>query len=364
MYDRMRGLCAPFLLTAFVLFYTGTAAIADDNNDVWHVSNAFGNVWVTVGGVQHASLSYSRILKPGDSIRTGQNGRALLVHGEDYMLISPNSAIEIPRETKQGPLTTIIQRAGSIVLEVEKRNVKHFEVETPLLAALVKGTRFRVTIDKNNSYVDVLRGEVEVSDLRSGQYALVEPGQTAKVLAQRSGLSLSGSGTLGSIQQGTPRRSSADPVPVTNEPERRADADSTQNEHQIAEASLPRDAESIPAPLGKSAATQNMRFSLSVNPMQGSPVQKSPVQDSKENHSAQESSAGGQHVRVASLLNESDSRNEDVSNVVALRQGVDNANDSSEPDNDSMRIVFIVGIAFIVSCGVSAVRRRKKQRQN
>ncbi|MGB8046223.1 MAG: hypothetical protein WCF66_25065, partial [Pseudolabrys sp.] len=134
MYDRMRGLCAPFLLAVFVLFCTNATAIADDNNDVWHVSNAFGNVWVTVGGVQQASLSHSRILKPGDSIQTGQNGRALLVHGEEYMLISPNSAIEIPRETKQGLLTTIIQRAGSIVLEVEKRNVKHFEVETPQLA--------------------------------------------------------------------------------------------------------------------------------------------------------------------------------------------------------------------------------------
>ena len=267
MYERMRGFCAPFLLTAFVLFCTGTAA--DDDNDVWHVSTAFGNVWVTVGGVQHASLSHSRILKPGDSIRTGQNGRALLVRGEEYMLISPNSAIEIPRETKQGLRTTIIQRAGSIVLDVEKRNVKHFEVETPLLAALVKGTRFRVTIEKNNSYVDVLRGEVEVSDFRSGQYALVEPGQTAKVSAQRSGLSLSGSGTLGSILQGMPRRSSADPVPVTNEQERRADADSMQNERQIDEASLHRDAEIDPSSAGKKLCQAKFAILLIDEPRTG-----------------------------------------------------------------------------------------------
>ena len=108
MCDRMRTFCAPFLLMA-VLFCGRTAAIADDSNNVWHVSSAFGNVWVTVGGVRPTSLSHSRILKPGDSIRTGQNGRALLVHGDEYMLISPNSAIEIPRETKQGLLTTIIQ---------------------------------------------------------------------------------------------------------------------------------------------------------------------------------------------------------------------------------------------------------------
>ena len=359
MYDRMRGLCAPFLLAVFVLFCTNATAIADDNNDVWHVSNAFGNVWVTVGGVQQASLSHSRILKPGDSIQTGQNGRALLVHGEEYMLISPNSAIEIPRETKQGLQTTVIQRAGSIVLEVEKRNVKHFEVETPQLAALVKGTRFRVTVEKDGSYVDVLRGQVEVSDLKSGQYALVQPGQTAKVSAKRSGLSLSGSGALGSIQQGMPRRSSADPAPVTKEQERRSAANSTQNEQQIDQTSLHRDVESVPAPLGKNAAKKTMRFSLSMNPVQGSPVQVS-----TEDHSAPDSAAREQRVHVASLLNDGDSRSEGVSNLAALRQGVDSASDSSKPDDDSMHIVLIVGIAFIVASFVSALRRRKRQRQN
>ena len=277
MYDRMRSLCAPFLLIAFVFIYTGSVAIADDS-DVWHVSNAFGNVWVTVGGIQQASLTHARILKPGNSIRTGQNGRALLVHGEEYILISPNSAIEIPREKKQGLLTTIIQRAGSIVLEVEKRNVEHFEVETPLLAALVKGTRFRVTIDKNDSYVDVLRGQVEVSDLKSGQYALVQPGQTAKVSVQRSvGLSLGGSGTLSPIRQGTPRRSLADPAPVTKEQERRAAADRTQNEWQIDEASVHREVESIPASPGKSAAMQNPQLFSSIKPVQASAVQESKI---------------------------------------------------------------------------------------
>lgn len=351
MYDRMRCLCAPFLLTAFVIFCMGSAAIADDESDAWYVNNAFGNVWVTVGGVQHASLSHSRILKPGDSIQTGQNGRVLLVHGEEYIFISPNSAIEIPSETKKGLLTIIIQRAGSIVFEVDKRKVRHFEVETPLLAALVKGTRFRVTIDKNNSYVDVLRGQVEVSDLRSGQYVLVEPGQTAKVSAQRSGLSLSGSGTLGSIQQGMPRPSLADPIPETNWPERRADADSPQNEQRIL------------ASLGKSAAKPNLRLPLSMRSSEQT-SQVSSAQNSIEDHSTADSAPGEQQARVASLLSEGDSLNEGASNVAALRQGVSSNDDSSKPDDDSMRIGLIVGIVFIVSCGVSAVRRLKKQKQN
>jgi hypothetical protein len=358
MHSRMKSLCASFLLTAFVLFYSGSVAIADDN-DYWHVRNAFGNVWVTVGGVQQASLAHARSLKPGDSIRTGQNGRALLVHGEEFILISPNSAIEIPKEKKQGLSTTIIQRAGSIVLEVEKRNVKHFEVETPLLAALVKGTRFRVTVENNNSYVDVLRGQVEVSDLKSGQYALVQPGQTAKVSAQGSvGLSLSGSGALNPIQQGTPRRSLADPTPAINEQGRRSAGNSTPNKWQIDEASLHREAESSPASSGKSAAKQNMRLSSSMTPVQVSQV-------SKEDHSAPDSVPGGQHIRAALLLHKGDSRNEGISNVAALLQDVDSANDASKPTDDSMRMVpLIVGVAFIVSFAVSVQRRRKRQRQN
>jgi hypothetical protein len=185
---------------------------------------------------------------------------------------------------------------------------------------------------------------------------IVQPGQTAKVSAQRSvGLSLSGSGTLSPIQQGTPRRSLADPAPVTKEQERRSAADSTQNEWQIDEASLHREGESIPASPRKNAANQNKQLSPSINP-----IQVSPVQVSKEDRSAPDSAPRTQHV-VASLLT-GDSRNEGVSKVVALRQSVDNANNSSKPD-DSMAVVLIVGTAVFVTLVVGAQRRRKRQNQ-
>lgn len=138
----------------------------------------------------------------------------LLVRGEETILISPNSAIGIPKVRKEGLPTSIIQQSGSILLEVEKRNVKHFEVETPYLAAVVKGTQFRVTVDKGESRVDVLRVQVEVMAFKSGQYALVMPGQAAQVAAQgSSALSLSGTGTLSPIQQATPRMSSVSALP-------------------------------------------------------------------------------------------------------------------------------------------------------
>jgi hypothetical protein len=211
MFHRARILCAQFLLVMLGVLYAGSVATAEDN--FWRVGKLSGDVAVTASGVQKASLTKETILKPGDNVLTGRNGRVLLVRGEESILIAPNSVVGIPGEKKEPGWTTIVQRAGSILLEVEKRNVKHFEVATPYLAAVVKGTHFRVTVNNNETHVDVLRGKVEVTDFKSGQIALVLPGQSAKVLAHgKGGLSLSGSGTFNPIQHGAPRKPSVLPV--------------------------------------------------------------------------------------------------------------------------------------------------------
>jgi hypothetical protein len=139
----------------------------------------------------------------------------LLVRGEETILISPNSVVGLPAEKKEGLSTTIIQQAGSILLEVEKRNVKHFEVETPYLAAVVKGTQFSVTVGAGSTKVGVVRGQVEVSDFKTGQIAQVLPGQSATAFEHgKPGLSLSGAGTFNPIEHGKPRASAIERVPV------------------------------------------------------------------------------------------------------------------------------------------------------
>ncbi len=88
-------------------------------------------------------------------------------------------------------------------------------METPYLAAVVKGTRFNVSVNGRGANVNVMQGRVEVSDFKTGQIALVLPGQTANVLSTgASGLKLSGSGTFNPIAQGTPRTTPVRPVPV------------------------------------------------------------------------------------------------------------------------------------------------------
>ncbi|QDF39393.1 FecR family protein [Bradyrhizobium symbiodeficiens] len=202
---------------AFVVALTlGTASGAFAAEDgVWSVSKATGEVWVATDGAQQVSLNQEATLKPGNTIRTGRNGRVLLVRGEETILISPNSVVGLPAEKKDGLSTTIVQQAGSILLEVEKRNVKHFEVETPYLAAVVKGTQFSVTVGAGSTKVGVLRGQVEVSDFKTGQIAQVMPGQAATVFERgKPGLSLSGAGTFNPIEHGKPRASTIERVPV------------------------------------------------------------------------------------------------------------------------------------------------------
>jgi FecR protein len=201
------------LTTALALAMTSHAFAAEGGT--WSVSKSSGEVWVTNGEVQQVSLKPDDNLKPGDTIRTGRSGRVLLVRGEESILVAPNSMVGLPAGQKEGLTTTIVQQAGSILLDVEKRNVKHFEVETPYLAAVVKGTQFRVSVNTASTSVDVMRGQVEVTDFKSGQIAQVMPGQKATAFEHgKAGLSLSGSGTFNPIEQGKPRQSSVDRVRV------------------------------------------------------------------------------------------------------------------------------------------------------
>lgn len=211
MLGRVGMRCA--FVAALMLGTTSGASAADDG--VWSVSKSSGEVWLAANAAQQVSLTQEGTLKAGDTIRTGRNGRVLLVRGEESILISPNSVVGLPAEKKEGLSTTIIQQAGSILLEVEKRNVKHFEVETPYLAAVVKGTQFSVTVNAGSTKVGVLHGQVEVSDFKTGQIAQVMPGQAATAFEHgKPGLSLSGAGTFNPIEHGKPRTSTIERVPV------------------------------------------------------------------------------------------------------------------------------------------------------
>src|ERR1700719_2117826 len=112
MLERTKAFGALFLLALLGIFDFASGAVAQDAD--WHVGKASGEVWLTAAsGVQPVSLGNDALLKPGDSIRTGRNGRVLLARGEETILVSPNSVVGIPMEPEKGLSTTIIQQAGS-----------------------------------------------------------------------------------------------------------------------------------------------------------------------------------------------------------------------------------------------------------
>jgi hypothetical protein len=201
-------------LVATVFSLSPPLRAQDLEDGAWRIMKTSGDAWVATSEVQAAALNGKEVLKPGDSIRTGRSGRVLLARGKETILIAPNSVVGLPGKGGEGA-TTILQQAGSILLEVEKRDVRNFEVETPYLVAAVKGTRFKVSVNRNDATVQVLKGSVEVADFKSGQSVLVHPGQTAKVAGEgQDGLSLSGSGVLDAVQHREPHASRVQHVSV------------------------------------------------------------------------------------------------------------------------------------------------------
>src|SRR5690242_11464603 len=62
-----------FVVAALAMIASSTAWGAD--GDPWSVSKSSGEVWLTTQGPQQVALGSDNMLKPGDTIRTGNNGR-------------------------------------------------------------------------------------------------------------------------------------------------------------------------------------------------------------------------------------------------------------------------------------------------
>lgn len=157
-------------------------------------------------------------LPPGARLTTGASSRAMMTRGGDTVVISENSVLQVPTSTTPGVTPTIVQNRGTVTYEIEPRAVQHFQVETPHLAAVVKGTAFTVALSPGSSRVDVVRGTVEVQDFKSGQTALIEANRWAA--SSPPGLSrlvVGGEGWLPVIRQGAVRKAS---LAVEEEPAR------------------------------------------------------------------------------------------------------------------------------------------------
>jgi len=138
-------------------------------------------------------------------IHTGRRGRLLLRRDQEMIMYRPNTLALLRSSQTNGRNTVIKQEFGSLLLDVETRRRKHVTVQTPYLAAVVKGTRFEVTVKDGKASVSVERGVVGVLSNKSGNAFDVTPGQTASVSsASANEISLSGPGASQLAQSGKP----------------------------------------------------------------------------------------------------------------------------------------------------------------
>jgi hypothetical protein len=161
-----------------IFLFAGPAFAKNGPQHPWVVSQLSGDARVVHGGLQPASLKVKAILTPGDLILTGPTGRATLSNDADYIVVAPRSELRLPTAQQPKGFTRVIQNLGTMLFRVQHTGVPHFAVDTPMLAAVVKGTTFTIIVDRNRSAVQVTQGVVEVSAIDGGMKQLVEGGKT------------------------------------------------------------------------------------------------------------------------------------------------------------------------------------------
>ena len=174
----------PQLIGAVFLIFA-SPAVAKDVSPVWLVSQESGDVRVMRPGMQQASLQLHGRLLPGDVVTTGTNGRAMLTRGDDYIVVSPGSQLLLPKDEQQSGFTRLVQQLGTMLYKVHHTGIPHFAVQTPMLAAVVKGTSFTVIVEQDHAAVQVTDGIVEVTSAAGQARRLVERGMTVYVGKER-----------------------------------------------------------------------------------------------------------------------------------------------------------------------------------
>lgn len=125
------------------------------------------------------NVSLSGVDLPPDAIVTGRDETRTIKLGHDLIELYPATAITFEMSGKK---TTVHLLGGTIRAKVSKRkNNQTFEVETPTLVGIVKGTEFEVSAIGGASAVSVYEGRVAVKAAGRIGGLDVTPGKTATV---------------------------------------------------------------------------------------------------------------------------------------------------------------------------------------
>jgi len=165
------------ILLAFLAFSSAARASDDD----WRVAKSTTQVTYSLDLDVWSDVHVGEVIPNKAWLSTGPRGRLQLTRGVETISLQPNTLASITTSGFFTRKTEILQQAGALDLEIEKRSQPHTTVQTPFLAAVVKGTIFHVTVGKRKASVTVDRGLVQVTSFSSGQRSDVGPNQSATV---------------------------------------------------------------------------------------------------------------------------------------------------------------------------------------
>ena len=64
-------------------------------------------------------------------------------------MVAPRSELRLPAAPQPSGFTRVVQTLGTMLFKVRHTGTPHFAVDTPMLAAVVKGTTFTIVVDKD-----------------------------------------------------------------------------------------------------------------------------------------------------------------------------------------------------------------------
>ena len=153
-----------------VFFRTGTVHVRRGDTQVWNPPGE--------GAVA---------LAPGDSVRTGSDGRA------ELRVMADGSRIDVAPSTTLKVIKNAIRLdLGKVLLRITKginRKLIRFRVKTPSAVCAVRGTEFAVfTEPDGRTVVSVFEGDVEVTGLNGGEPVILKAGQESVIYPDHSPL--------------------------------------------------------------------------------------------------------------------------------------------------------------------------------
>jgi hypothetical protein len=191
------GAALRFRLDAALLGLAIAVIPAAAHADEWVAVKLRGAVYTYQFG-QWTALRRNDVVSDDRVIRTGPDGAVQFTRDAETVDMGANTQIRIFDHNGRR-FTTINESFGDVSIEANVRNVKHFAVQTPFVAAVVKGTKFEVASGQAASQVNVTRGKVGVEDFQNQRFVDVLVNQHASAGANFA-LRVGGEGRLQPIR--------------------------------------------------------------------------------------------------------------------------------------------------------------------